>query len=93
MSTVLSNEVSNEKETFSTREPVAVINAAIALIEVLLAALGAFGILELTPEQIGTVMAVVIAVGTFAKTILARLFVTPVANPHDNQGRKLVAAG
>jgi hypothetical protein len=74
-----------------TLEPVAVVNASVAIVEAAIALAVGFG-LEWTPEQVGLVMAVVVALGTLVKTLWARGQVTPVAAPRDNQGRRLAAA-
>lgn len=73
------------------REPVAIVNAIIAVIEAAIALLVAFG-LDLTKEQVGAIMAFVAAVGGFMGTLIVRPRVTPVADPRDNAGRRLVPA-
>jgi hypothetical protein len=75
-----------------TLEPVAVINGTITILEAAIALAVGFG-LDWSAEQVGLVMAVVVAVGNLIKTIWARGQVTPVAAPRDNQGRELMAAG
>jgi hypothetical protein len=70
-------------------EPVAVITAVIALVSAIVALLPMFGV-ALTAEQIGGIMAVVVALGSVVSTLLVRSQVTPVANPRDNQGERLV---
>jgi hypothetical protein len=75
-----------------TLEPVAVINASVAIIEAAIAIAVGFG-LNMTAEQVGLLMAGVLAVGNLIKTIWARGQVTPVALPRDNEGRRLVAEG
>jgi hypothetical protein len=75
-----------------TLEPVAVVNATVAIVEAAIALAVGFG-LDWTAEQVGLVMAVVVALGTLIKTLWARGQVTPVAAPRDNQGRRLVAQG
>jgi hypothetical protein len=55
----------------------------------------AFG-LNLTAEQVGTIMAFVTAVGGLISILIVRPRVTPVADPRDNEGRRVpgrVAAG
>jgi hypothetical protein len=69
-------------------EPVAVVNGLIAIIEASIALAVGFG-LNWSGEQVGLVMAVVIAVGNFAKTLWARGQVTPVDDPRNNEGRRL----
>ena len=68
------------------REPVAVINSLVTLIEALIAVAVGFG-LDWTLEQVGLVMAVVVAISTVIQTLWARSQVTPV-NAH--QGQHLV---
>jgi hypothetical protein len=75
-----------------TLEPVAVVNASVAIIEAAIAIAVGFG-LNMTAEQVGLLMAGVLAVGNLIKTIWARGQVTPVALPRDNEGRALVAEG
>lgn len=70
-------------------EPVAVINCLITLIEAVLALAVGFG-LNWTPEQVGLVMAVVVAFSSLITTLWTRSQVTPVANPHDNDGQRLI---
>ena len=71
------------------REPVAVLNAAIAIVETALVLAIAFG-LELTSAQVGAIMGFVVAVTTLIRILLVRSQVTPVANPRDNAGNQLV---
>ena len=70
-------------------EPVAVINGLVTVIEAGVALLVGMG-LNLSPEMIGLVMALVVAVGNLLKTIWSRSQVTPVIAPRDQQGRALV---
>lgn len=72
-----------------TLEPVAIINSLITIVEASIALAVAFG-LEWNNKQVAVVMAVVVAVGNFVKTIWARGQVTPVAAPRDNKGTTLV---
>ncbi len=72
-----------------TLEPVAVVNAAVAIVEAAIALAVGFG-LDWTPEQVALVMAVVVALAALVKTLWARGQVTPVAFPRDNWGRVLV---
>jgi len=72
-------------------EPVAVINGTIAIVEAAIALAVSFG-LNWNGEQVGLVMAAVIAIGNLLKTIWARGKVTPVAAPRDNEGRVLSAS-
>ena len=71
-------------------EPVAVVNGTVTIVEAAIALAVSFG-LNWSGEQVGLAMAVVIAVGNLIKTIWARRKVTPVAEPRDNDGRKLEA--
>ena len=71
------------------REPVAIINAIISLIEAGIAVAVGFG-LDWTGEQVALVMAAVIALGNVIKTILVRQQVTPLADPRNAQGVRLV---
>ena len=72
-----------------TAEPVAVVNAAVAILEASIALAIGFG-LHLTTAQVGLVMAVVVAVANLVKTLWARGQVTPVTAPRDNDGNRLV---
>jgi hypothetical protein len=72
-----------------TLEPVAVVNATVAIVEAAIALAVGFG-LDWTPEQVALVMAVVVAVSALVKTLWARGQVTPVAAPRDNRGRRLL---
>ncbi len=71
------------------REPVAIINAIIALIEAGIAVAVGFG-LDWSGEQVALVMAAVVALGTVIKTVLVREQVTPLADPRNAQGVRLV---
>lgn len=59
------------------REPVAIANAVAALVETVLILAIAFG-LDLTPEQMAGTLAVIIAVGQTAATLVGRSKVSPV---------------
>jgi len=72
-----------------TLEPVAVVNATVAIVEAAIALAVGFG-LHWTPEQVALVMAVVVALAALVKTLWARGQVTPVAAPRDNEGHNLV---
>jgi hypothetical protein len=72
-----------------TLEPVAVVNATVAIVEAAIALAVGFG-LDWTAEQVALVMAVVVAVAALVKTLWARGQVTPVLAPRDNEGRVLV---
>ena len=66
------------------REPVAIINALIGVIETGFALSVVFG-LDLTPEQTGTAMAFIVAFATLIQTIWARSLVTPVGSSYDEE--------
>ena len=72
-------------------EPVAVVNGSVAIVEASIALAVSFG-LNWSGEQVGLVMAAVIAIGNLLKTIWARRKVTPVAAPRDNEGKALSAS-
>lgn len=72
------------------KEPVVLIGAIVGVIEAGIAMLVVLGVLSLTPEQIGAIMAFVIAIGSVVSILLTRSVVTPVANPRDNDGNRLV---
>jgi hypothetical protein len=75
-----------------SKEPVAIINGCVTLVEALIAITVGFGLVNLTVEQVGLLMAFVIAVGNLVKTLWARGQVTPVNNPRDNEGHNLQPA-
>lgn len=72
-----------------TSEPTATINAIVRVIELGIVMFVAFG-LDWTTEQIAAVVAFVTAVGFAVQTVFVRARVTPVADPHDNDGDTLV---
>jgi hypothetical protein len=74
-----------------TQEPVAVINGLTAMIEAAIAVAVGFG-LNWTSEQVGLVMAVVVAGGNVLNTLWARAKVTPTVSPRDAHNRSLVRA-
>lgn len=71
------------------REPIAIINAIVTAIQVLISLLLAFGIAEFSKEQTASVTSAVIAWGGLLGTFLGRNLVTPVADPKDNDGKPL----
>ena len=77
--------------SMGTLEPVAVINGAISIVEAAIALAVGFG-LGWTAEQVGLVMALVVALGNVVKTFWSRSQVTPVSSPRDTQGKPLVTA-
>jgi len=72
-----------------TLEPVAVINSGVALVEAAIALAVGFG-LNWTKDQVGLVMALVIAVANVIQTLWARRHVTPVADPRNDKNQRLV---
>ena len=72
-----------------TLEPLAVVNATVAIAEAAIALAVGFG-LNWTTEQVALVMAAVVALAALVKTLWARGQVTPVTAPRDNQGRRLL---
>ena len=73
------------------REPVAIINAVITAIQALIPLLLAFGITHITKDQSAAISSAVVAFGGLLGTFLGRSFVTPVADPRDNEARSLKA--
>jgi hypothetical protein len=71
------------------REPIALINAAVAAIQASIPLLVAFGLVQLSREQSGAITSAVAAWAGLVGTYVARSLVTPVANPKDNDGRSL----
>lgn len=74
-----------------TREPIAIINGVTAIVEAAIALLVGFG-LDWSAEQVALVMALVVAVANVVKTWFGRAKVTPVADPVDDEGRRLYPA-
>jgi hypothetical protein len=72
------------------REPVAVVNASIGIIEATMSLAVGFG-LSLDTKQVALLMALVVAIGNLIQTLWARGQVTPVADPRDNNGGQLIA--
>lgn len=73
-----------------TLRPVALVNGAVALVEAAIALAVGFG-LDWTAEQVGLVMAVVVAVAALVKTLWDKGQVSPVASPGDAEGPSLVS--
>jgi len=71
------------------KEPVVLIGAIVGVIEAGIAMLVVLGVISLTAEQIGAIMAFVIAIGSVIGILLTRSLVTPVAYPRDNDGNEL----
>jgi len=72
-----------------TQEPVAVINCLTAMIQAAIALAVGFG-LNWTSEQVGLVMAVVVAGGNMFNTLWARTKVTPTVSVRDSDNRSVV---
>ena len=77
-----------------TREPVVLINVFIMVIEAVIPVAMAFGLLpqeqaDSLKALIGSLMALVVAVGDFAAVLMIRDQVTPVKNPLDMKGEPL----
>ena len=76
-------------------EPVITAGAIIGAIMAVLTALVALDVISITPEQISAVEPVLVAVVplllSLIAAVVARRYVTPVANPRDNDGNELVA--
>lgn len=70
-------------------EPVAVVNGVVTIVEATVALAVGFG-LGWDAKQVGLVMAVVVALGNLAKTLWARAQVTPVSDPRNSAGDRLV---
>lgn len=77
-------------------EPVMTAGAVIGAIMAVLTALVALDVISITPEQISAVEAVLVAVVplllSLIGAVVARRYVTPVANPRNNAGEQLVPA-
>lgn len=71
-----------------SKEPIALINSSIVVIEAAITLTVAFNF-DLSDEQIAALMALVVAIGNLIKTFWTRAQVTPVSDPRDNQGRIL----
>jgi UDP-glucose 6-dehydrogenase len=73
-------------------EPVAVVNGAVTLVEAAIALAAGFHItgVDLDSEKMALIMAVVVAIGNLVKTLWARGQVTPVTDPRNNDGKRLV---
>jgi hypothetical protein len=71
------------------REPIAIINAAVAAIQASIPLVLAFGIVELAKEQSGAITAAIAAWAGLVGTVIGRSLVTPVADPRDGEGKRL----
>ena len=76
-------------------EPVLTAGAVVGAIMATLAALVALGVININPEQMGAIGAALTAVVGLVLPVVgafvARQYVTPVANPRDNDGNRLHA--
>ena len=72
-------DLSTPQPSLPSREPVAFINALVAVIEAGIALLVAFG-LDLSLQETGAIMAFVFAMATLIQTYWARSLVTPVCS-------------
>ena len=73
-----------------TREPVALSTLLTAAVAAVLAALVGLGVITLTPEQTGLVVAAVTAVVALGGAVWARARVTPTVDPRADDGTPLV---
>jgi len=73
------------------REPVAVTNAILGILQALLAVLVAFGVLQFSPEQTAAVMGLAAAVFVLVNILIVRPQVTPLIDPRDDEGQSLQA--
>ena len=73
------------------REPVVTANTIVALVSALLVLGVSFGA-PVSEEQRTAIIAVVVIIAPFVAAWWARQRVTPVADPRDNQGHRLVRA-
>lgn len=71
-------------------EPVTIAGGVTAAVAAILGALVALGVLDLTAEQTGALVGAVSAIVALVTAFLARHQVTPLSNPRDNTGRRLV---
>lgn len=72
-----------------TREPVVVINSIVAVVVAIVAALVTGGALQISTEQQQMLEGIVVAIGAFVATFLARSQVTPISDPRDASGKSL----
>lgn len=72
------------------REPLAIVGAAVALVQALITTVALMGWVTLSPEQTAAWMGVVALAGTLAVTVIGRSKVTPVADPRSDEGTTLV---
>jgi len=74
----------------STREPLAIRGAVVALVAAILNLIVAFGV-NLTTEQVGAINAVVGLAATAVVVVWSRGAVTPVDDPRGTSGEPLAA--
>jgi hypothetical protein len=72
------------------REPVITAGVLTALAAALLTLLESFGV-PLTPAQQDAINSVVVLLAPLVMALIVRRYVTPVADPRDNAGRRLTA--
>lgn len=73
----------------SSREPLAVAGAVVALLQAALTTVVLMGWWDLSAEQAAAWMGLIALAGTTAVVVWTRGKVTPVADPRDDQGRPL----
>lgn len=71
-------------------QPVGIVNLIVAAIEAFIAVLASFNFLQITTEQFGVLMVLVVAIGAIVNWFLVRQYTTPLARPEDNDGTPLV---
>jgi hypothetical protein len=73
-------------------EPIAVVNSTVTLVEAAISLAVGFHMagLNLDAKELALVMAVVVAIGNMVKTLWSRGQVTPVADPKNDQGERLI---
>lgn len=72
-----------------SREPLVTVGMVIAVVASLIALLRAFGV-PITPEQQDAIDQLLIAAGPIVVALIARHFVTPLSDPEDASGTKLI---
>lgn len=72
-----------------SNEPVLSAGAIAGAISAILVALVSLGVIDLTPEQQAAILAAVVAVLPIAMALWARMQVTPLVDPTDEDGEAL----
>ncbi len=72
------------------REPIAIINAIMTAVQASIPLLVAFGLVQLSREQSGAITSAVVAWAGLVGTVVTRNLVTPVADPKNDDGTKLI---